>query len=107
MVGSVYTVFALDVLQSAVVAAQAWAALCSGWVQTTDLQFPGWSITAFLLISSVSKLHVSSVRSFMTKHLGLVAFWVQLFYAWRIHKLSKRRVIPVVIVAASRACVPL
>ncbi|KAJ3879846.1 hypothetical protein F5051DRAFT_325022, partial [Lentinula edodes] len=75
--GSVYTVFVLDVFQSIVVATTGWHTLCTGWGHPSSLQFPGWTFTALPCVS------------------GVVAAWVQTFFAWRIHSLSRWRVIPI------------
>ena len=51
---SVYTIFALDVFQSIVVACEAWQTLCAGWGRPVNLQFPGWTFTGLPIVSSAS-----------------------------------------------------
>ena len=51
---SVYTIFALDVFQSIVVACEAWQTLCAGWGRAVNLRFPGWTFTALPIVSSIS-----------------------------------------------------
>lgn len=51
---SVYTIFALDIFQSIVVACEAWQTLCAGWGRSVNLQFPGWTFTALPIVSSIS-----------------------------------------------------
>ena len=51
---SVYTIFALDIFQSIVVACEAWQTLCAGWGRPVNLQFPGWTFTGLPIVSSVS-----------------------------------------------------
>lgn len=55
IVFSVYTIFALDVFQSIVVASEAWQTLCAGWGRPINLQFPGWTFTGLPIVSSVSE----------------------------------------------------
>ncbi|PIL22607.1 hypothetical protein GSI_15297 [Ganoderma sinense ZZ0214-1] len=83
--GSVYTIFALDIFQSIVVACEAWQTLCAGWGRSVNLQFPGWTFTALPIVSSI------------------ISVWVQTFYAWRIYRLGKWRVIPVIIIITALA----
>ena len=52
---SVYTIFALDIFQSIVVACEAWQTLCAGWGRSVNLQFPGWTFTALPIVSSISR----------------------------------------------------
>ncbi|TFK91950.1 hypothetical protein K466DRAFT_481589 [Polyporus arcularius HHB13444] len=85
IVWSVYTIFALDVFQSIVVASEAWQTLCAGWGRPVNLQFPGWTFTGLPIVSSV------------------VSVWVQLFYAWRIYQLGKWRVVPIIIIITALA----
>ncbi|KAF5343942.1 hypothetical protein D9756_005762 [Leucocoprinus leucothites] len=76
----VYTVVALDVFQSVVVAENCWHSLVSGWGREEDLLFPGWSFIALPIVS------------------GTVALMVQSFYAWRIYLLGKWKIVPGVII---------
>jgi len=77
---SVYIIFVLDSLQTVTAAFMGWGYLCTGWGHMSALTFPGWTFVAIPMIS------------------GVVAAWVQIFYAWRIHILKKWRVIPIVII---------
>ncbi|KAF9061467.1 hypothetical protein BDP27DRAFT_1394255 [Rhodocollybia butyracea] len=78
--GSVYAIFILDIFQSVVVATAAWHSLCSGWGHPSALEFPGWTFTALPCVS------------------GIVAAWVQTFFAWRIHILGKWKLLPCLII---------
>ncbi|KAI0712238.1 hypothetical protein C8Q76DRAFT_651614 [Earliella scabrosa] len=82
---SVYTIFALDIFQSIVVACEAWQTLCAGWGRPINLQFPGWTFTGLPIVSSI------------------ISTWVQFFYAWRIHRLGNWTVVPVIIVITALA----
>ncbi|KAI1790129.1 hypothetical protein LXA43DRAFT_891511 [Ganoderma leucocontextum] len=82
---SVYTIFVLDIFQSIVVASEAWQTLCAGWGRSVNLQFPGWTFTALPIVSSI------------------ISVWVQTFYAWRIYRLGRWRVIPVIIIITALA----
>ncbi|KAH9933136.1 uncharacterized protein BXZ73DRAFT_89798 [Epithele typhae] len=82
---SVYTIFALDIFQSIVVACEAWQTLCAGWGRPVNLQFPGWTFTGLPIVSSV------------------ISIWVQTFYAWRIYQLGKWRVVPIIIMITALA----
>ncbi|KAM5543780.1 hypothetical protein V8D89_002397 [Ganoderma adspersum] len=77
---AVYGIFALDVFQSIVVAAVGWQVLVSGWGRPINLQFPGWSFAATPFIS------------------GIISASVQTFYAWRIWRLGRWRVVPLAII---------
>ncbi|KAI0683734.1 hypothetical protein BC835DRAFT_1423012 [Cytidiella melzeri] len=80
---SVYTVFLLDIFQSIVVAAQGWYALGLGWGRPLALLQLNWTFGTVPAIT------------------GIVAAWVQIFYAWRIYKLSQWIFLPGFIVAAA------
>ncbi|KAI1787200.1 hypothetical protein LXA43DRAFT_1030420 [Ganoderma leucocontextum] len=82
---SVYGIFLLDVIQSIVVAAVGWQVLVTGWGRPINLQFPGWSFAATPFLS------------------GIISASVQIFYAWRIWRLGKWRLIPVAIVISGLA----
>ena len=56
---SVYTIFALDIFQSIVVACEAWQTLCAGWGRPINLQFPGWTFTGLPIVSSISEHSLS------------------------------------------------
>nr|VWO95456.1 Beta-glucosidase (EC [Ganoderma boninense] len=75
---AVYGIFALDVFQSVVVAAVGWQVLVSGWGRPINLQFPGWSFAATPFVSGITS--------------------VQAFYAWRIWRLGRWRVVPLAII---------
>ncbi|PIL27208.1 hypothetical protein GSI_10352 [Ganoderma sinense ZZ0214-1] len=77
---AVYGIFALDVFQSIVVAAVGWQVLVSGWGRPINLQFPGWSFAATPFVS------------------GIISASVQTFYAWRIWRLGRWRVVPLAII---------
>ncbi|KAI0687611.1 hypothetical protein BC835DRAFT_1419806 [Cytidiella melzeri] len=78
---TVYGLFILDIFTTIVVAAQGWYAMCSGWGRPLALEQINWVF--FPLPAST----------------GVVAAWVQTFYAWRIYKLANWRVLPAIIVA--------
>ncbi|KAF5355073.1 hypothetical protein D9756_005753 [Leucocoprinus leucothites] len=81
----VYTIFALDIFQSAAVAEDCWDSLVSGWGQPEVLLFPNWSFTSLPAVS------------------GIVALTVQSFYAWRIHLLGKWKIVPSIVILLSMA----
>jgi len=76
----VYVVFSLDIFQSVAVAILCWHTLVSGWGRPSALLFPGWTFSAVPAAS------------------GIVALFVQTFYAWRIYLLGHWRSIPGVII---------
>ncbi|PIL27201.1 hypothetical protein GSI_10345 [Ganoderma sinense ZZ0214-1] len=76
---AVYGIFFLDVFQSVVVAAVGWQVLVAGWGRPVNIEFPGWSFAATPFLS------------------GVISASVQLFYAWRIYRLGKWRIIPAAI----------
>ncbi|KAI0687621.1 hypothetical protein BC835DRAFT_1522769 [Cytidiella melzeri] len=80
---SVYIVFLLDVFQAIVVAAQGWYTMLSGWGRPVALIQLNWTFGAVPAVT------------------GIVAAWVQIFYAWRIYKLSQWNVLPAFIVAVA------
>jgi len=82
---TVYMVFILDIFQSVTVWALAWHALCTGWGRVAALTFPGWTFSAVPAVS------------------GIIAAWVQIFYAWRISVMVKWRFIPILIVLIALA----
>lgn len=47
----VYTIFAIDIFQSIVVAMTCWHTLCSGWGRPAALTYPGWTFNAVPFIS--------------------------------------------------------
>ncbi|KAA1470111.1 hypothetical protein DENSPDRAFT_671463 [Dentipellis sp. KUC8613] len=69
---TVYALFTLDTLQNVGLTQFAWALLCAGWGDLGALRSTTWG---FALIPLVA---------------GLVAAWVQLFFAWRINLLRGR-----------------
>ncbi|KAI0313147.1 hypothetical protein OF83DRAFT_1175950 [Amylostereum chailletii] len=77
---SVYIIFALDTLHSVVITGVAWIPLCAGWGDPAALRHPGFWLGWIPCVS------------------GVVATWVQLFYAWRIHKLGKWKVVPCMVI---------
>ncbi|KAI0315783.1 hypothetical protein OF83DRAFT_1173494 [Amylostereum chailletii] len=82
---SVYIIFALDIFQSVIGLDMGWGVMIAGWGQVQALTYPGWTFAAIPAVS------------------GIVAAWVQTFYAWRIHKLSQWKVFPVCIVVLAFA----
>ncbi|KAI0754899.1 hypothetical protein C8Q80DRAFT_396807 [Daedaleopsis nitida] len=82
---TVYSIFALDIFQTIIAADAAWDMLCSGWGRSINLRFPDWSWYCLPIVS------------------GVVAAWVQLFYAWRIHQLGKWKIIPIAVVLVALA----
>ncbi|KAF8804054.1 hypothetical protein BYT27DRAFT_7194774 [Phlegmacium glaucopus] len=82
---TVYMVFVLDIFQSVSVWALAWHALCSGWGRMVALTFPGWTFSSVPAVT------------------GIIAAWVQIFYAWRIHMMVNWIFIPSVIVVIALA----
>ncbi|KAF8326565.1 uncharacterized protein EI90DRAFT_3069705 [Cantharellus anzutake] len=68
----VYTLFFIDTLQTALTTHNAWHFLAKGWGDPEALIKPGWSWIAVPLIS------------------GIVSCTVQMFFSWRIWKLSER-----------------
>jgi hypothetical protein len=82
---SVYTIFILDIFQTVTVGAFAWHLLCSGWGLFSALIFPGWTFSAIPAVT------------------GIIAAWVQVFYAWRIYKMVNWKTIPIIIVVIALA----
>ncbi|KAF8797715.1 hypothetical protein BYT27DRAFT_7204122 [Phlegmacium glaucopus] len=82
---SVYVIYVLDIFESVAVAVLAWQSLASGWGRAVSLIFPGWTFSAIPAVT------------------GIVAAWVQIFYAWRIHMMINWIFIPIVIVAIALA----
>ncbi|TFK91945.1 hypothetical protein K466DRAFT_659668 [Polyporus arcularius HHB13444] len=80
---SVYAIFALDILQSVLAGAEAWDTLCAGWGRPINLRYPNWSFYFLPMLS------------------GVVASWVQIFYAWRIFRLGQWKVVPGLIIFMS------
>ncbi|KIO31273.1 hypothetical protein M407DRAFT_19652 [Tulasnella calospora MUT 4182] len=80
----VYGLFAVDCLQTAMTTHNAWHFLSRGWGDLAVLGDPGWSWIAVPLFS------------------GIVSCTVQLFFSWRIWKLSRSWWLPGII-----ACVAL
>ncbi|KAI0689398.1 hypothetical protein BC835DRAFT_1407858 [Cytidiella melzeri] len=77
---TVFAVFALDTFQSISVAALAYYSLCSGWGRPVALIQLNWTYPA---IPGVT---------------GIIAAWVQTFYAWRIYKIGQWRILPAFII---------
>ncbi|VDC05928.1 unnamed protein product [Peniophora sp. CBMAI 1063] len=88
LVCTVYGVFLADLVQSIAVAATGWHSAVSGWGRQEYLEFPGWPL---IIIPGVS---------------SLVAAWVQVFYAWRIHRFGAWKIIPITIIflALAQTC---
>ena len=93
-------------------AAVGWQVLVSGWGRPINLQFPGWSFAATPFVSGISQ---SSLLCHVTLEEGLVTYvcvsWflvsasVQTFYAWRIWRLGRWRVVPLAIIIVSRVAI--
>ncbi|KAG8895563.1 hypothetical protein FRB99_000462 [Tulasnella sp. 403] len=81
----VYSLFAIDCLQTAMTTHNAWHFLSRGWGDLGVLADPGWSWIAVPLFS------------------GIVSCTVQLFFSWRIWKLSRSYVLSAVIVCVALA----
>ncbi|TFY60273.1 hypothetical protein EVG20_g7477 [Dentipellis fragilis] len=69
---TVYGLFIVDTFQSVAITDLAWAFLCKGWGDLGALRFTTWGFAVVPLVS------------------GIVAAWVQLFFAWRINLLGGR-----------------
>ncbi|KAA1470116.1 hypothetical protein DENSPDRAFT_748320, partial [Dentipellis sp. KUC8613] len=69
---TVYGLFIVDTFQSVAITDLAWAFLCKGWGDLGALRFTTWGFAIVPLVS------------------GIVAAWVQLFFAWRINLLGGR-----------------
>ncbi|KAI0799564.1 hypothetical protein BC629DRAFT_182469 [Irpex lacteus] len=78
---TVYGVFLLDVFQSLTVAVLGYYELCSGWGRPLKLLELNWTFSAVPFVT------------------GLVAAWVQGFYAWRIYKIGEWKILPALIIA--------
>ncbi|KAI0712241.1 hypothetical protein C8Q76DRAFT_481543 [Earliella scabrosa] len=82
---TVYSIFFLDIVQTVLAAGEAWDTLCAGWGRPINIQFPDWSYWCLPMVS------------------GIVAAWVQIFYAWRIYQVGRWKLIPSLIVFFSLA----
>ncbi|KZV61896.1 hypothetical protein PENSPDRAFT_739648 [Peniophora sp. CONT] len=80
LVFTVYGVFLVDLVQSVAIAASGWNAAVSGWGRQESIEFPGWPLIVIPGVSST------------------VAAWVQIFYAWRIHRFGAWKIIPIIII---------
>ncbi|KAI0085558.1 hypothetical protein BDY19DRAFT_441045 [Irpex rosettiformis] len=78
---TVYGVFLLDIFQSLTFAVLGYYSLVSGWGRPLALLQLNWTFSAVPLIT------------------GVVAAWVQTFYAWRIYKIGEWRYLPAFIIA--------
>ncbi|KAG8927505.1 hypothetical protein FRC03_011811 [Tulasnella sp. 419] len=81
----VYFLFFVDTLQTALTTHNAWHFLSAGWGDLAVLSDPGWSWIAVPLFS------------------GIVSGTVQLFFAWRIWRLSGSRILSGLIVCLALA----
>jgi len=82
---SVYTIFLLDVFQSICVAGFGWKNLCWGWGREEALLTLNWSLYGIPVVS------------------GIVSAWVQTFYAWRIFKFARWKILPTFIILVALA----
>ncbi|KAI0044641.1 hypothetical protein FA95DRAFT_1608372 [Auriscalpium vulgare] len=82
---SVYGVFIVDIFQSIVGFDMGWGIMVAGWGQYPALITIGWEFVAMPIVS------------------GAVGAWVQIFYAWRIHKLSQWKWLPAFIAVVALA----
>ncbi|KAI0337690.1 hypothetical protein BDW22DRAFT_858715 [Trametopsis cervina] len=78
---TVWSVFLLDIFQTLTMASLGWYALCSGWGRPLALLRLNWTFSAVPAVT------------------GIVAAWVQTFYAWRIYKIGQWMIVPGLIVA--------
>ncbi|KAI0087639.1 hypothetical protein BDY19DRAFT_907457 [Irpex rosettiformis] len=85
---TVYGIFLLDILQSIIIAALGYYSLVTGWGRPSALGKLNWAFTSIPIVT------------------GIIAAWVQGFYAWRIWVLSQWRVLPIfiILVALMQCC---
>ncbi|KAI0085564.1 hypothetical protein BDY19DRAFT_441593 [Irpex rosettiformis] len=78
---TVYGIYLLDIFQSLTFAVLGYYLLVSGWGRPRTLLLLNWTFAAVPFVT------------------GVVAAWVQVFYAWRIYMIGQWKSLPVLIIA--------
>jgi hypothetical protein len=88
---SAYGLYLLELAQTVFVAQMAWADLCAGWGISSALSHIGWGFSMNPIVC------------------GLIACWVQIFFAWRVwalghHTFWKSITVVILMVSFAQGC---